>query len=305
VTPSPAYRNPRTWPLGVGLGRLATTLLAPTSLSTQIPYLRRWVYRNSPFQKLGGRATLLLPNSCSTFAGGDGMKVAGYVRVSTDRQAEHGLGLEVQEQAIRRWAKKSGHRLVAVFRDEGVSGSNGVTQRIGLIDALAALKARDAAGLVVARLDRLARDLIIQEQLLAEVKRSGATPFSTAPGEAAYLTDDPDDPSRKLIRQVLGAVSEYERAMISLRLRTGRARKAEHGGFAYGSPPFGYTANDGALVPDPTEQHVIARMRELDAEGWTQREIATTLNREGHRTKQNRAWTRVTVGVVLRRQGAA
>jgi DNA invertase Pin-like site-specific DNA recombinase len=233
------------------------------------------------------------------------MKVIGYVRVSTDRQAEKGLGLDVQERTIRAWAKKNGHRLVGVARDAGVSGSSDVAGRFGLLDALNLLRERKVAGLVVARLDRLARDLIVQEQLLAEVKRLDGDTFSTSEGEAAYLTDDPDDPSRKLIRQVLGAVAEYERAMISLRLRAGRKRKAEQGGFAYGSPPFGYRAKDGGLVRDTAEQLVIARMRELEAEGQTQREISERLNTEGYRTKQGRSWSRVTVGLVLRRQEVA
>src|SRR5258706_7555130 len=158
------------------------------------------------------------------------MKVAGYLRVSTDRQAEEGLGLEVQEHAIRAWARNNGHRVGSWYRDEGLSGSNGLDQREGLADALDALKNRGAAGLVIYRLDRLARDLVLQEQLLADVRRMRAEVFSTSAGEAGYLSDDPDDPSRKLIRQVLGAVSEYERGMISLRLRSGRRRKAENGG---------------------------------------------------------------------------
>src|SRR4051794_33589968 len=52
------------------------------------------------------------------------MRVVAYLRVSTDRQAEEGLGFDVQEQAIRAWAKHGGHRVVAWTRDEGVSGSN-------------------------------------------------------------------------------------------------------------------------------------------------------------------------------------
>src|SRR2546426_9291882 len=52
------------------------------------------------------------------------MNVVAYLRVSTDRQAEEGLGLDVQKHAIRAWAKQHGNRIVAWARDEGVSGSN-------------------------------------------------------------------------------------------------------------------------------------------------------------------------------------
>lgn len=229
------------------------------------------------------------------------MKLVGYTRVSTDTQAEHGHGLAVQEKAIRAWAREGGHRLVALVRDEGVSGNNGLATRLGLLDGLEAITAQAADGLVVYRLDRLARDLIVQEQLLAEVRRRGARVYSTAASEDAYLADDPDDPSRKLIRQVLGAVAEYERAMISLRMRAGRRRKAEQGGFAHGSPPYGFCAQNGELVTAKHEQCVIARMRELEASGLLHREIADELNAEGHRTKRGCEWSRVAVGIVLRR----
>ena len=229
------------------------------------------------------------------------MKVAAYLRVSTDRQAEEGLGLEVQEQAIRRWARQHGHRVVLWARDEGVSGSNGLDMREGLADALQALKDHQAEGLVVYRLDRLARDLVLQEQLLADVRRMHAEVFSTSTAEASYLGDDPDDPSRKLIRQVLGAVNEYERAMIALRLRSGRRRKAENGGYAYGSPPYGWRAVGRELVEDAREQTALRRMRELRADGKSYRDIATVLHDEGHSPKRGNIWHPMTIRQVLNR----
>ena len=167
------------------------------------------------------------------------MNVVGYLRVSTDRQAEEGLGLEVQEAAIREWATTNGDHLVKVFRDEGISGSNGLETRVGLAEALELLRTGEASGLIVYRLDRLARDLVLQEQLLGECWRSDARVFSTSRAEADYLTNDPSDPSRALIRQVLGAVGQYERAMIRLRLEAGAKRKRENGGYAVVSLALG------------------------------------------------------------------
>ena len=80
------------------------------------------------------------------------MRLAGYVRVSTDLQAERGHGLEIQERAIRDWARENHHRGVTLFTDAGVSGSNGVESRQGLPDALEHLASGRAAGLVVYRL---------------------------------------------------------------------------------------------------------------------------------------------------------
>lgn len=216
------------------------------------------------------------------------MRVIGYVRVSTDHQAENGGGLDVQRQAIRSWARSAGHRLVSIAVDEGVSGT--LADRAGLGEALTALAGGEAGGLVVARLDRLARDLVVQEQLLAECWRLGAGVSSCAPGEDAYLVDDPADPSRRLIRQVLGAVADYERAMIRLRLAAGRRRKADRGGFIGGAPPFGSRAEDRELVDDVDEGAALARIRQLVDAGASLRTIATALTAEGHRPRHGGRW---------------
>lgn len=233
------------------------------------------------------------------------MKLAAYLRVSTDAQAERGLGLDVQEQGIRAWAKREGHRIVLWARDEGLSGSNGLDTRVGLLDAVGAIQDGTVRGIVVYRLDRLARDLVLQESLLAEVWKGGGRVFSTSPAEDGYL--DPngaeDDPSRALIRQILGAVNQYERAMIRLRLRAGRARKREQGGYADGPPPLGYRAEGGALVADESEQATVARIVALRASGASLRTICETLEAEGLRPKRGARWHPETVRAVLGRHG--
>src|SRR4051794_36540284 len=118
------------------------------------------------------------------------MKLVAYLRVSTDVQAEHGNGLDVQKRAVTAWAKASSHRIVRWTADEGLSGSNGIEQRQGLYEALGAIQDRTATGLVVYKLDRLARDFILQEQLLHEVWRMGGKVFSTFAAEDHYL--DPE-----------------------------------------------------------------------------------------------------------------
>jgi DNA invertase Pin-like site-specific DNA recombinase len=217
------------------------------------------------------------------------MRLAAYLRVSTEAQTE-GLGLEVQAEKIGAWAREHHHRLTATYTDAGISGSNGLDTRTALANALAALRRGDADGLVVYRLDRLARDLIVQEQILADLRRMDAAVYSTSPAEGQYLTDDPADPSRKLIRQVLGAVAEYERAMIGLRLKAGRSRKSENGGFAFGAPPFGQRTEAGTLVTDSAEQVTLALIRQRAQAGDSLREIATRLERDGHRPRRGTRW---------------
>ena len=229
------------------------------------------------------------------------MTYLAYLRVSTDKQADGGLGLAVQEKAVRAYLRERRTRAARFFEDRGVSGA--VEDRPALTELLDALRLGDVV--VVARLDRLARDLLTQEFLLRDIKQRGADLVSCSAAEADYLQDDPHDPTRKLIRHVLGAVSEFERALIRLRLQRGRALKAENGGFAYGSPPFGFRAEGGELVPVHEEQEAIALARKLHHSGSSLREIGNALTHEGHRSKRGGAWHPSTVARLLNHQQAA
>ena len=217
------------------------------------------------------------------------MKVVGYVRVSTTKQAEEGLGLDVQQRAIRSWARAGHHLIVGIFRDEGVSGSNGVEEREALPEALNLIASGAAAGLVVARLDRLARNLTVQEAILARVWAAGGQVFAADLGEIAK--DDPDDPMRTALRQMVGVFSQLERSMITARLRAGRRLKASRGEFAgFGSPPFGFKAEGGQLVPDMDEQKTVAVIRRLHEQGRSLREIAQALESAGHKPRRAARW---------------
>ena len=230
------------------------------------------------------------------------MKLAAYLRVSTDKQAEEGNGLAVQEAAIRTWARENGHKIAGWFRDEGESGSNGLDCRVGLFNALNAIKEGKADGIVVKVLDRFSREMVLQEQLFAMIKKDGGMVFSTSPTEMAFLNDDEADPHRKLVRVILGAVQEFERSMIRLRMASGKSAKRARGGYAgYGSPPFGQRSVDKELVPDAAEQAAVARIAELDAEGLSLREIVAVLEVEGIRAKRGGGWSPSTVRRVLAR----
>ncbi len=215
---------------------------------------------------------------------GVAMNAVGYIRVSTDNQLD-GLGLDIQEAAIRELSAVRGWELVDIFRDEGVSGSEDIIGRQGLANAIAALEADDVSVLVVPKLDRLARDLIVQESILRDVWRMGCEVVPCVEGEQfACRPDSPTDPSRKLIRQVLGAVAEYERAMIKARLVAGRRRKIAEVGYAGGPEPYGWS--------DPDEQRVIELVRVWrweDEMTWSQ--IAAHLNGTDRRQRNGEPWT--------------
>lgn len=204
-----------------------------------------------------------------------------YLRVSTESQADGGFGLQVQEETGRQWLRSGRHRLVEVCTDAGRSGTLDVGERAGLARALALVAADRADGIVVHRLDRLARDVILQEQLLAELHRLGKELRSCSPAEDENLAHTPDDPTRALVRRILGSIATYEREVIRLRLRSGRVRKQLAGGYVGGPPPYGWAAVRGDLIPVPDEQRTIRLIRRLRADGRSYRAICAELERRG------------------------
>ena len=227
------------------------------------------------------------------------MRLTAYLRVSTESQVD-GLGLDIQRDGVRRWAKANGHRVVATFTDAGISGTKDAADRPGLTEALTAISDRRAAGLVTYRLDRLARSLTVQEAVLAQVWKHGGRVFTIDLGE--IVQDTPDDPMRTALRQMVGVFGQLERAMIASRMRAGRRLKAERGGYAgFGSPPLGLRAVGGELITDEKEAATLDRIRELRTDGASLRQIAEVLTAEGHRTKRGGRWHPETLRLVVAR----
>jgi DNA invertase Pin-like site-specific DNA recombinase len=215
--------------------------------------------------------------------------------VSTREQAEHGQGLEMQSAAIRRWAKANGHRIVAVLTDEGVSGAKPAAKRQGLTDALLMLRERKAQGLVVRDLDRLAREITVQEAVLTEVWLRLDAHMFTVYGEVPR--DDPDDPMRTGMRKMAGVFHDLDRLMIVKRLRDGRAAAAAKGLHSTGSYPYGW--NKAGKVD--AEQRALALMKSMRKGGCSTRDIAAALAAEGHPTKRGGRWTSPVVARILAR----
>lgn len=216
-------------------------------------------------------------------------RAIAYLRVSTQEQAAEGFGLGVQEDACRAYCREHGLRLVQVVADAGLSGSNGLEDRLALADAVEALRDHRADVLVIARLDRLARDAVLQESLYRDVLAMGAELASAVPAEAAQLSD-PDDPTRKMVRQILGIVAEYERGAIRLRMRAGKARKARDGGYSGGQPRYGTRAIDKELAPHEDEAAIVARVHHLRAEGRSYRQVCEVLEAEGFHPRRAQHW---------------
>ncbi|MGH3373132.1 MAG: recombinase family protein [Actinoallomurus sp.] len=229
------------------------------------------------------------------------MKVVGYARVSTKLQTL-GESLPAQRQAIEAWAEAVGHEVVDVFEDGGRSGKLADAKRPGLLDALALIETAEAEALVVHRLDRLARALHVQEAVLARVWACEAEVWE-AVGARLVLEDDPDDPMRTFVRQVMGAANQLEAGMTRARLESGRRHKEASGGYGGGFVRYGWAVvgkgKNARLVEVEGEQAVLKRMRRL-RKRHTYRSIASKLNAEGVTAKGGGPWRHTSVRSALR-----
>jgi DNA invertase Pin-like site-specific DNA recombinase len=210
-----------------------------------------------------------------------------YLRVSGKGQIQ-GDGFPRQLGAIKAYAQAKDIRIVQVFREEGIGGSMESSDRPAWSELMTALHADGVKAIMIEKLDRLARDLMVQEATIANLQKLGFTLLSVAEPDLMAT-----DPTRILMRQLMGAVAQYDKSQIVLKLRGARRRKKLAEGRCEGRKPYG--AREG-------EATVIARMRLLRADGMSYRQIAATLTAEGVQARTaGKRWRSYTINSILRR----
>jgi site-specific DNA recombinase len=228
----------------------------------------------------------------------DPMKTVGYVRVSTDRQADQGVSLEAQEAKIRAMATVRGCDLDEVIVDGGESAKD--LKRPGVGRLLALVEAGEVGAVIVAKLDRLTRSVRDLCALLELFEKRKVALISVAESL------DTGSAAGRLVMTIMGAVSQWEREAIGERtrdaLRHKRSQSRRVGNIAFGSR----LAEDGEhLETDPAEQAVLAEIRRLREDGTTLRGIAAALNHRAYRTRRGTPWRLESVVRVLKRASFA
>lgn len=190
-----------------------------------------------------------------------------YIRVSTDEQH---LGPEAQAAACQQYANRLGMTVVETFRDIGVSGAAPLHECPGLQSAVDSLKALDAGVLLVAKRDRLARDVMKVGMVTQRVESAGAIVVS------ADGVPESNEPTAVLMRQIIDAFSQFERSLIISRTTAALATKKVKGEVT-GNIPLGFVRDGNKLVVDEAgrAQHreVKARVQALLAEGKTYQNV--------------------------------
>jgi DNA invertase Pin-like site-specific DNA recombinase len=204
-----------------------------------------------------------------------------YYRVSTDRQGESGLGLEAQRAAVARFTH--GASLLSEFQE--IESGKRHTNRPQLAAALDTCR-RHKATLVIARLDRLARNVYFISGLMES-------------GVDFVAVDMPQ--ANRLTIHILAAVAEHEREAISQRTKAA-LRAAKQRGTRLGNPRWQDSIEQARTARNPVSLSPaqLSIMQNRRAEGWTLRQIASEMNTLGLKTPRGAAWYASTVQTCLR-----
>jgi len=200
-----------------------------------------------------------------------------------------------QAKATQRYASANNMVVVNEFRDAGVSGVKDAQNRPGLNSLIDFIKSNGLRVVLIENATRLARDLMVSETILQQLTALGCKVVAADSG----IDLTADDPAIRLIRQVLGAVAEFDCRETVLKLRAARERLRGHGKKCEGRKPFGSRLG---------EQNTLVRIMELyrKPRGRKRRslqQICDLLNAEGVATRTGKPWTKQVISRITKRTG--
>lgn len=247
-----------------------------------------------------------------------GLKLVGYIRVSTEEQARGGLSVEGQEQRILKYAEAMGHEVLKVFRDEGQSGKKSVFKRDGSRQALEAIQRKQAEGIIVWKLDRLGRNALEVIQVAKHASTRGWALLS-----ATENLDSTNFMGRFVI-QLFAALAEMESGRTGERVEMGMEQLVIKQRVRSFRTPFGWRMPDGKarpktrerskkdqrkigepdsreMVEHPEEQAILEKILKLRAQGNGAYKVASMLNNKGIRNPRTKGtWWPNTIESITR-----
>jgi site-specific DNA recombinase len=207
-------------------------------------------------------------------------RAIGYIRVSTDKQADQGVSLEAQKAKIEAYAMLYDLEMVDYVIE---TGSAKDTHRDGLQEALGALTSGKAEALIVVKLDRLTRSV-------ADLGRLVETYFQKHALLSVGEQIDTRSASGRLVLNVLASVSQWEREVIGERTSAAMQHMKAHGQYTGGKPPYGFQLINGQLIEHEAEQAVLALAQKYKAKGLSLRKIAQVLSEAGFKSRTSRVF---------------
>jgi len=206
-------------------------------------------------------------------------RAIGYIRVSTEKQAEHGFSLEAQTEKLKAYAMLYDIELIDLVVEQGSAKS---VQRDGLQAALGRL-GQDADGLLVVKLDRLTRSM-------ADLGRLVETYFQNYALLSVGEQIDTRSAAGRLVLNVLASVSQWEREVIGERTSAAMQHMRSLNKYTGGKAPYGYDLVSGSLVENEAEQAIIQLVAKYKAQGLSYSKIGRVLAGAGHLSRTGRTF---------------
>lgn len=232
-TPRPAWHC-QAEPRQAGPGRASPCLSAPGRASPRLAQPRR----ASPRPAMPGTAKPSHPSPGPTPAIAY-LRTSSAANVGPDRDSD-----KRQRAAIEAFAEANNYQIVGEEYDAAISGSDPVNERPGFIRALERIKSNGVKTIIVESPDRFARDLTVQLLGHDMLKREGIV-LIAASAPTHFIEDTP---TAVMVRQILGAVAQFEKASLVAKLRAARERKRKAGGRAHGRRATGEINPDAAIA---------------------------------------------------------
>lgn len=221
----------------------------------------------------------------------------GYIRVSTETQAEKGGGLDVQRSAIEKYAADNGIQLQKIFCDAGVSGTQ---ENRPALDELLLETLQENDIVIVHNTSRLWRSIFAQATVMKAVIQAKANIISIdEPNFDVYKYQQ--DPENFMITGMLGMLDQWERMTISRKLARGRTSKAMKGDKPAGVCPYGYKYSDDRkhIEINPEEAAIVRQIFTEGQKGRSIDKITKALNDQGLRTRRGNKWGPSSVRFIL------
>lgn len=233
------------------------------------------------------------------------MKIYGYLRVSTETQADKGYGLEAQRSEICKYAAAHNLDITETFIDAGISGAakdtaeedEAISKRAGLLELLSTLD--DGDGVIVLNTGRLWRSDNTKVLIRRELMKRHCKIISVEQPKYDIYAKDPND---RLIAGIIELLDEWERLSIALKLARGRTIKAKGGDKPAGVCPYGYQYTDDRkhVILNDSEAMLVKFMYTEGQKGRSLGQICDALNAQGVTTRQGKQWSRGGIQGILR-----
>ena len=215
------------------------------------------------------------------------VRVAAYVRVSTDEQAEKGNSIHEQQERLTAYCKAMGWEHPTCFVDDGYSAKN--LKRPAISSLIRAVNRREYDVVLATKLDRVCRNLLDLLQLVEQLETNECRFVSSSE------SFDTSTAAGRMTLHLLGMFAQFERERISERVKDNMLSLARNTDKALSGPCFGYDIENGNYVINETEAVHVRRMFDLAEQGYGTRHIAKVMNDSGSVTKRGKAWDSVNV----------